>query len=45
MVAKDSPIKGGRDLAGKTIAVNGLQNITQLASMAWIDQTAAIRAA
>ena len=38
MVAKDSPIKSARDLSGKTVAVNGLRNITQLAPMAWIDK-------
>lgn len=37
MVALDSPIKSAADLNGKTIAVNGLKNITQLAPMAWID--------
>lgn len=38
MVAEDSPIQSASDLNGKTIAVNGLKNITQVASEAWIDQ-------
>jgi NitT/TauT family transport system substrate-binding protein len=38
MVPKDSAAKDGRALNGKTIAVNGLKNITQLAVMAWMDK-------
>jgi NitT/TauT family transport system substrate-binding protein len=38
LVAKDSPLKTASDLNGKTIAVNGLRNTTQLAPMAWIDK-------
>ena len=38
MVAKDSPIRDARGLGGKTIAVNGLKNITQLAVQAWVDK-------
>lgn len=37
LVADSSTIKTPKDLNGKTIAVNGLKNITQLAPMAWID--------
>src|SRR5580658_5172144 len=37
LVAASSTIKAPKDLNGKTIAVNGLKNITQLAPMAWID--------
>ena len=37
LVAIDSPAKSARDLNGKTIAVNGIKNITQLATMAWSD--------
>lgn len=37
LVAAASPIRTPRDLNGRTIAVNGLKNITQLAPMAWID--------
>lgn len=38
MVPKDSPIKDARELNGKTVAVNGLKNITQLAVEAWSEQ-------
>jgi NitT/TauT family transport system substrate-binding protein len=38
MVPADSPAKTAKDLNGKVIAVNGLKNITQLATMAWSDQ-------
>lgn len=38
MVTKDSPITTARDLNGKTIGVPQLQNMTQLAPMAWVDQ-------
>ena len=38
MVAKDSPIRTARDLAGKTIGISTLGNMTQLAPMVWIDE-------
>ena len=38
MVPKDSPVRDARGLNGKTIAVNGLKNITQLAVQAWMDK-------
>ncbi len=38
MVPSDSPAKTARDLNGKIVAINGLKNITQLATMAWCDQ-------
>ena len=38
MVPVDSPAKTAKDLNGKTIAVNGIKNITQLATEAWSDQ-------
>jgi NitT/TauT family transport system substrate-binding protein len=38
MVPKDSPAKTGRDLNGKTLAVNGLKTITQYAPELWIDK-------
>jgi NitT/TauT family transport system substrate-binding protein len=38
MVPKDSPATDARSLNGKTVAVNGLRNITQLAVQAWIDK-------
>jgi NitT/TauT family transport system substrate-binding protein len=36
VVAKNSPIKSGKDLDGKTIAGNGLKNITQVGAFAWM---------
>jgi NitT/TauT family transport system substrate-binding protein len=39
IVRKDSPIKTGRDLNGKTFAVPALMDLNQIAAMAWIDQT------
>jgi NitT/TauT family transport system substrate-binding protein len=38
MVPKDSPARDARSLNGKTVAVNGLKNITQLAVQAWMDK-------
>ena len=38
MVATDSPFKTGRDLNGKTVAVNGLKSISQLGPQIWIDK-------
>jgi NitT/TauT family transport system substrate-binding protein len=38
LVAKTSPIKTAKDLNGKTIAVSGIKNITQVGASAWIDQ-------
>ena len=37
-VLKDSPIKSAKDLEGKTVAVNTLNNIVHLMAMAWIDK-------
>ena len=37
-VSKDSPIKSAKDLEGKTVAVNTLNNIVHLMAMAWIDK-------
>jgi NitT/TauT family transport system substrate-binding protein len=37
IVAKDSPVKTPADFNGKTIAVNGLKNISQLGMMTWVD--------
>jgi NitT/TauT family transport system substrate-binding protein len=37
-VLKDSPYKTGKDLNGKTIAVDGIKGITQITAAAWIDQ-------
>jgi NitT/TauT family transport system substrate-binding protein len=38
VVSAASTIKTAADLAGKTIAVNGIKSITQIAVQAWIDQ-------
>lgn len=38
VVAKSSTIKTGKDLVGKTIAVNGLRNITEVGASAWVDR-------
>jgi NitT/TauT family transport system substrate-binding protein len=37
-VGKNSPIKSAKDLEGKTVAVNTLNNIVHLMAMAWIDK-------
>jgi NitT/TauT family transport system substrate-binding protein len=37
IVAKDSPVKTAADFNGKTMAVNGLKNISQLGLMTWVD--------
>ena len=38
LVTKASPIKSAKDLDGKTVAVNTLNNIVHLMAMAWIDK-------
>ena len=38
IVGKDSPIKSAKDLEGKTVAVNTLNNIVHLMAMAWVDK-------
>jgi len=38
MVAKNSPFKTAKDLNGKTIAVDGLSNVTQFSVIGWVDQ-------
>src|SRR5437870_9902749 len=40
-VLKTSPIKGAKDLEGKTVAVNTLNNIVHLMAMAWVDKSGA----
>ena len=40
-VLKTSPIKSAKDLEGKTVAVNTLNNIVHLMAMAWIDKSGA----
>jgi NitT/TauT family transport system substrate-binding protein len=39
MVSKNSPIKSGADLSGKTIAVGILKDLTQFEASTWIDKT------
>jgi len=38
LVVKNSPIKTAKDLEGKTVAVNTLNNIVHLMAMAWVDK-------
>jgi NitT/TauT family transport system substrate-binding protein len=38
VVAKNSPIRTGKDLENKTVAGNGLRNITQIGADAWMDK-------
>ena len=38
IVGKDSPIKSAKDLEGKTVAVNTLNNIVHLMALAWVDK-------
>ncbi len=38
MVAKGSPVQKASDLNGKTIAVNGLRDLTQYEVQAWVDK-------
>jgi NitT/TauT family transport system substrate-binding protein len=39
LVPQTSPIKTAKDFAGKTIAVNGIKNINQIPTEAWIDNS------
>ncbi len=38
IVAKNSPIKTAKDLNGKTLAGNGIKNITQVGAFAWMEK-------
>jgi NitT/TauT family transport system substrate-binding protein len=38
VVAKNSPIKTAKDLNGKTLAGNGIKNITQVGAFAWMEK-------
>jgi NitT/TauT family transport system substrate-binding protein len=38
LVANNAPVKTAKDLEGKTVAVNTLNNIVHLMAMAWIDK-------
>src|ERR1044071_6107599 len=42
LVGKESPIKSAKDLAGKTVAVNTLNNIVHLMAMAWVDKNGGV---
>jgi ABC-type nitrate/sulfonate/bicarbonate transport system substrate-binding protein len=37
-VTQSSPIRTPKDFNGKTVAVNGLKNVNQIPTMAWIDK-------
>ncbi len=37
-VTRSSPIRTARDLNGKTVAINGLKNISEVAIRAWMDK-------
>lgn len=37
LVAKTSPVRAAKDLNGKTVACNGLKNVTQLSIQLWVD--------
>lgn len=39
LVLKDSPIKSGRDLNGKTLGSASLRDINSAATLAWVDKT------
>jgi NitT/TauT family transport system substrate-binding protein len=39
IVAVNSPLRGGKDLNGKTIAVNTLHSVDQIAVELWVDKT------
>jgi NitT/TauT family transport system substrate-binding protein len=39
LVSANSPVRTGKDLAGKTVAVVALNGVTHLATRAWIDST------
>jgi NitT/TauT family transport system substrate-binding protein len=41
VVAKSSPVKSAKDLENKTIALNGLRNITQIGADAWLEANGA----
>src|SRR6185312_3176565 len=41
MVPKNSPIQSAKDLAGKTVACNGVNGIPHCCTRAWIDKSGA----
>jgi NitT/TauT family transport system substrate-binding protein len=38
LVRKDAPFRTAKDLEGKTVAVDGLKGLTQIATEAWVDK-------
>lgn len=38
LVAKDAPYRTAKDLNGKTVAVDGIKGLTQIATQAWVDK-------
>lgn len=38
MVRKDSPIRTGADMNGKTIAINGLRDLQEIEAKGWVDR-------
>lgn len=38
LVPTSSTLRGAKDFSGKTVAVNGLKNITQLSVQLWVDR-------
>jgi NitT/TauT family transport system substrate-binding protein len=38
LVLKDAPYRAAKDLNGKTVAVDGLKGLTQIATQAWVDK-------
>jgi NitT/TauT family transport system substrate-binding protein len=39
LVLKDSPIRSGRDMSGKTLGSSSLRDINAAATLAWVDKT------
>lgn len=38
LVAKDAPYRTAKDLNGRTVAVDGIKGLTQIATQAWVDK-------
>lgn len=38
VVARNAPLRSAKDLVGKTVAISGIKNITQVAVQAWLAQ-------
>ena len=39
VVAQNAPLRNAKDLVGKTVAISGIKNITQVAVQAWLAQS------